>query len=474
MSLILCIITRLLLYVYVVKSHRLKNYLKSYEIFIILLTLFGGFYATIDLLRSKLFYLRITYFPLKFDEYNRLQYLRFVNFIILENIPQFFIQIWYLFFAESSDGSDQFLPIVFIALCMTIIGLIFGILKILKNGIEEKCACISIPTLKSKNGEENDAYDLSRMGNDYNIHSKLNFHFMIECSKSKFRKATAFCHKKIASSLKMVIDTCHDKHYWHGKNHIFYGIECYHIESQYHLNRLTFYFELNLFTRFDLSDDQTATVFSNSKDSTSDRGTEPISPTISNANSLVFNDDGDLGDLGDLGQSGDTGDGAHDQSIDVQVARAISLVSVDEALENEQTIDMESDFPVPQQEHTKQEEEKSSQSIMGAGEIEHEHIVNKLKQNIINMLDLNGQSDIANDWVSAMHKTFRMPDDAPIDILFNRESDLIICTTTVAEDKAGKRRLTRLKTNGTETSQMTQIQQKCDTTSTANVSKSNV
>ena len=44
---------------------RVKHYLKRYQFIILLVSLFGGFYSTIDLFRSKIFYLRLMYFPLK-------------------------------------------------------------------------------------------------------------------------------------------------------------------------------------------------------------------------------------------------------------------------------------------------------------------------------------------------------------------------------------------------------------------------
>ena len=63
---------------------RLMRYLQKYKFVIILFSLFGGFYATIDLFRRKILYLQITYFPLKQNEYNQLKYFEFVNFMLLQ------------------------------------------------------------------------------------------------------------------------------------------------------------------------------------------------------------------------------------------------------------------------------------------------------------------------------------------------------------------------------------------------------
>ena len=63
---------------------RLKNYLDKYEIHIVAWTIFAGFYAAIDLSRSKLFYKQYFNFPLRRNEYNKLEKYKFVNIVLLE------------------------------------------------------------------------------------------------------------------------------------------------------------------------------------------------------------------------------------------------------------------------------------------------------------------------------------------------------------------------------------------------------
>ena len=204
---------------------RLKHYLKSYEFAIILFSLFGGFYATIDLFRSKILYLRIMYFPLKQSEYNHLKYLRFVNFILLENLPQFAIQLYYLTNYSSGDENSSVLPIVFLSISLTIVSLLFGGIKVGISAIDE---CINSPKRKF-------AYE-----------TKIDCNFMIEFDN--LRSIQAFCHSKMQRCILTVLNTCNDRTYWVGRSDVFYSIECYHIDCEYYLNQLGIYFELTVFT----------------------------------------------------------------------------------------------------------------------------------------------------------------------------------------------------------------------------------
>ena len=386
--------------------HRLKNYLKSYEILILLLSVFGGFYSTVDLLRSKLFYLKVTYLPLKQSEYDKLQYLRFINFVLMENIPQFFIQIWYLFVDNADE--DELLPIVLAALFMTVVGLLFGILKIVKKGMEEQCvySCISCMNRMKGNNIIDDRNRLMKLREDYNAKTKISCQFMIQCAKpDKFCKAHGFCHKKMGSSLKMVLDTCKDKKYWYGRNNVFYSIECYHIESQYHLNRLTTFFELNLFTKFSdikYNERNVSRAASIGSVSSIDSGFG-INNMNGNSIGVASNSHSRAPSMPDI--FGDMGIGGASMALDIG-----DDVKVEVANEN----------------------------LIS----KHDKLVSKLKENLINMLDLpngvqkanNNQNnsvvkDIANDWVSSMLKMFRMPDTAIITILFDKNSDINIETT---------------------------------------------
>ena len=70
------------------KSHivpiRFKEYLNRYENRIYLLIVLIGFYPTIDLLQTKLFYLDMFHLPLQKDENKQLRHLRFLNIVLFE------------------------------------------------------------------------------------------------------------------------------------------------------------------------------------------------------------------------------------------------------------------------------------------------------------------------------------------------------------------------------------------------------
>ena len=412
--------------------HRLKNYLKSYEIFIILLSVFGGFYATVDLLRSKLFYLRLFYLPLKRDEYEKLQYLRFINFVILENIPQFMIQLWYLFFTSSSNGSggDKFLPIVFVALFMTIVGLLFGMLKVLKKLMEENCvySCLS---RNEKFSKKHNSW-LMKLRDDYDIKTKINCQFVIECSKPRFRQAHGFCHKKMGNSLKMVLDTCKDKKYWHGRNNVFYTIECYHIESQYHLNRLTVFFELNLFTKFHDKKNKHHQL-----------------PRVGSVSSVVSIDS--------IKSHSDTASIASGNLNGANMNLGDSFAVHNDSNNNSNNCSVRNlyDKSIMSDSDINEVNQVNNDDMLSVSIAKHESVVLKLKENIIDMFDLlngsqnqlqNGNisnntimADITKDWISAMEKMFRMPNDANIIILFDTESDIQMNTIYTRQEASNKK-----------------------------------
>ena len=206
---------------------RLKHYLKSYEFVLILFSLFDGFYATIDLFRSKILYLRITYFPLKLSEYNHLKYLRFINFIILENIPQFTIQLYYLthYNYNNTDDESDILPIVFLSISLTIVSLLFGGIKVGISIIDE---CINSPKAT------------------FSCETTIGGNFILQYKN--LRSIHAFCHSRMQLCMLSILDTCNDRAHWVGRSDVYYNIECYHIDCQYYLNQLTVYFELKVFT----------------------------------------------------------------------------------------------------------------------------------------------------------------------------------------------------------------------------------
>ena len=77
------------------------------DILLIGLTMVFGFYSTIDLTCSKLFYL--TKFNSQWPKSYQapIKWLKFINVIILENIPQLIIQWVYIVVYSNNDSSDS-------------------------------------------------------------------------------------------------------------------------------------------------------------------------------------------------------------------------------------------------------------------------------------------------------------------------------------------------------------------------------
>ena len=72
---------------------RLLNYLKKYDTMLIILSVIVGFYSAVGLLRSKLFSHQMFNFQLRRNEVQTLANYRFINTVLLENIPALTIQI---------------------------------------------------------------------------------------------------------------------------------------------------------------------------------------------------------------------------------------------------------------------------------------------------------------------------------------------------------------------------------------------
>lgn len=207
---------------------RLKTYLDRYQFLILLLTMFAGFYVTVDLMRSKLFYKKIFYLPLKKKEYDALKYHRFINLFMLENLPQFIIQILYL--TLNKNDNVIYVPIVFITLILTTISLLFTIFKII---------FIIVGNCDTK---------LNRDATTYQECS-IKGQFLIEGDEINIGKEYHSFHgKKMQLCLTQILDDCvHEKNHKWSENinkDIFYQIECFYIENKFLLRQLIIYFEL--------------------------------------------------------------------------------------------------------------------------------------------------------------------------------------------------------------------------------------
>ena len=163
------------------------------------------------------------YLPLKKSEYDRLKYFRFINFVIFENIPQLAIQVYYL--SYYSNNKLNILPIVFISVALTVLSLLFGGIKIAISMIDDR------------------RYSPKRT---FAYESKIHCHFVIECDK--IHPIHSYSHGKIERSLLTVLNTCQDQSRWYGRNDVFYSVECYHIDCEFSLHKLTAYCEFSIYT----------------------------------------------------------------------------------------------------------------------------------------------------------------------------------------------------------------------------------
>ena len=206
-------------------SQRLLCYLKKYEILIYLSTMFAGFYNSIDLFKSQIFYKKYFLFPLKTKEYDQLRKYRFVNVIMLENIPQLILQLIYIFTINNGgSGVSNISPIVFISMTLSILSIIFAIVK-------ESARIAAI------------RYDDNNFMTNYSHVTSMKGYFIIESSKLNYYHN--FSHKKIQQCLKIVMDTCGDHKCWTNTNDFLYNIEIYYIKDMIsNLDQCRAYFEI--------------------------------------------------------------------------------------------------------------------------------------------------------------------------------------------------------------------------------------
>lgn len=204
---------------------RLIQYLQKYQAVVILFSLMAGFFATIGLLRSKIFYFQIFFFSLKKEEYEKLKYWKFINIIIFENIPQFAIQCMYIISARENDDNQIFLPIAFLSLLLTLISLVFGILWIVTFFCENNVTSIR---------------------KQLNCESKITGDLIIECDSLNIYHM--YCHGKLQSCLKQVFEASEHSNEWVGCDDVFYHFQVYFLQDEHLLHKLKAYYQLQVLT----------------------------------------------------------------------------------------------------------------------------------------------------------------------------------------------------------------------------------
>ena len=163
---------------------RIIDYVKKYRVLIFGLTLVSNFDATPGVLRSKLFYLDVFYFPLKRVEFEDAQSLRFVNILLFENIPQVAIQFAYVYLRNGSNIGS----IVFISMVLSLLSIILQVMRFAST--REKCQ----KTLVNLNKK-------SQQGFKYSTTINTQFDILSQ----QLKKYHAFCYNHITTCLKSLL-----------------------------------------------------------------------------------------------------------------------------------------------------------------------------------------------------------------------------------------------------------------------------
>lgn len=100
-----------------------RKYLEEFDLLLIGMSIFFGFYGTIEILTSKLFYFKAFNFQLTNETTRKLRDLRFYNIVLCENGIQFLIQIIYII----DTGEVNFF--VFFSMLFSVLQLFFGCLR---------------------------------------------------------------------------------------------------------------------------------------------------------------------------------------------------------------------------------------------------------------------------------------------------------------------------------------------------------
>ena len=216
-------------------SKRLKSYLDKYDVLVYLFSIMSGnFYATIDLLKSQVFYLKRFSFAIKTDEYTELKHFRFININVCENLSQLAIQIGYIVL-ESNEKSDDWNEssnifesnqIVFVSMFFSVLSLLLAFTK------EASLYCDKSRKMERKNG----LTQLTTINGYFTLESK-HFHYYHN-----------FTHNRIAKCLESLLDTCNDSHNWRNRTDFIYSLQVYYIKDMIStMNTIEAFFEMKIF-----------------------------------------------------------------------------------------------------------------------------------------------------------------------------------------------------------------------------------
>ena len=219
---------------------RLHVYLQDYEALLYFLTITSGFYNAIDLVQSKLFYKKAFCFQLKQSEYNDLKKIRLINVVLLGNLPQFGIQLLYIFHfaskSETSEMSDTVSGIAYFSMTFTVLSILLALLSEMSRLIQKHQVQSGYPS-------EQQTWDWSASAGE----TKLRMTGVINIESSDLNYYHNFSHTRIETAIDSVLDQiCDVKREWIGRDDVIYSINVYYIRDYINsLSKMEAFFEID-------------------------------------------------------------------------------------------------------------------------------------------------------------------------------------------------------------------------------------
>ena len=165
---------------------RLASYFKKYDMLIYAMTSIAGFYSTVDVCKSKLFHLKAFRLQLKQKEYNILKNYRFITIVLLENIPQLTISLYYLNLklndsTTTNSVTNTVSPIVFTSMLFSIL----AVFSATMSRVSELCQCC----------HEKDAFT-----------NRIEISAQLKIETPDMNKAHTFAHNNISKCIENTLD----------------------------------------------------------------------------------------------------------------------------------------------------------------------------------------------------------------------------------------------------------------------------
>ena len=210
------------------RTGRLNQYMKKYDSLFAILVVTCGFYSTVNFLRSKLFYMQAFNLPLKRKEYFVLQHYKFLNIVLLENIPQCIIQILYITgFSFNSNDNDvnqrSIAPLVFFSMVLSFLSILMLIFS------ESSRICQILRPQRTK------------------YITEIVIEFCLTIKSPKLKPHHAFADQKIENCFLDVFNQIPETGAYDNASDVSVDIECYYINSSIQtFNSMKAYFTMTI------------------------------------------------------------------------------------------------------------------------------------------------------------------------------------------------------------------------------------